>query len=134
VLAALLRVDPAQRLTAAALLLEPWVCGLADDDDPSHMGSEDPDCCWRSDEPCARAVSLSVRAGGAGPTDTPPGSAEQPYAGGAAGGASRHALAVPALLRERVEGQRSASSLQGALAQTSLARRAGAGLYRRVSM
>lgn len=27
-LAALLRVDPAQRLTAAALLAEPWVCGF----------------------------------------------------------------------------------------------------------
>jgi len=108
VLAALLRVDPAQRLTAAALLLEPWVCGLADDDDPSHAVSEDPDCCWRSDEPCARAVSLSARASGT--ADTLPGSAELPFAGGESG------------LRERAEGHCSASSLQGALAQTALAR------------
>lgn len=57
-MAALLRVDPAQRLSALALLRQPWVCGVSAE--RSSSASAD-----AQSVPCRRAaISLAARAGG----------------------------------------------------------------------
>lgn len=56
--AALLRVDPAQRLSAPALLRQPWVCGMSAERSTSAIADAPSVSCRRA------VISLAARAGG----------------------------------------------------------------------